>query len=53
MYIDVAKEIGDVPLVVTDGVRRYEINGIMAERTASGETLVLAVDVNSREERNA
>jgi hypothetical protein len=51
---DFAKRMGgDVPMVVTDGYRRYEINGIMAERTASGETLVLAVDIDSKETSNA
>lgn len=44
---------GDVPVVAYDGHRRIKIIDMVAERTAKGETLVLALDIDSKEEEDA
>ena len=44
---------GDVPVVAYDGHRRIKVIDMMAERTAKGETLVLALDIDSKEEEDA
>lgn len=51
---DFAKRMaGDVPVVVTDGHRRIEIQDMMAERTATGETLVLVLSDPKEVKRDA
>lgn len=54
MLRDFAKHMaGDVPVVVTDGHRRIEIQDMMAERTATGETLVLVLSDPKEVKRDA
>ena len=51
---DFAKRMGgDVPVVAYDGHRRVEIQDMMAERTATGETLVLVLSDPKEVKRDA